>query len=758
MRDNFMRKLVLRTALAALAGWVGSACDFALPQQEWLPTAVRTGEHGALPAVLDLRRDSLCTADGTEGIERFTLRFSKPMNRENVEASIGIAEITGDTFAGAISLSQSLVGASRDSIRWEDNDRLIAFSAVLQPARQYVLVLPETVTDRTGKGLDGLVGADVNGDGSAVIRMDEGQYARVDDDYLRTPAGFHSLPFIRCGDAKAGSIFHAPLNYSRPRLLSFIGLLPNSEQVPAYRIDRGVFPFTITDGAYYLREPLPPEGALRIEIASRNASPARDFSQQISPAGILPSTLVGALDIEDENGASYQPGLFLDERLRVAAPVMGTIESASGRVIVSPALSSVPDDVLAGMQVVLRAPDGYQRVYEIEANSAAARSLTVQARVYEDADTGLINLNTLIFRNAAFREDELIGLKIESERVGDAQLTVVGNRAKEVSVEGQINCARAQDCLYWIHTNLGVLNLANQTFEVVPRYLFLKTGRARLLEQTYVLRLNIGAQPMTDAHGVAFVDGYADGSEQRAAAEDEWRGRFPTGDFRLRSIPPTLQLNDGRWYSPFENGPLQGAEIEFGAYGKYTYLAEGIYGKFVRVCEGFGSGGILGDLAMTFVTPNGAVQAIGKDDLLPATALTSDLFGAFRIENAAPVPIGIRVSGVTVPFEAYRSGQSLGTQSTTVVRLAAPREKREVTFAGLDGICGTEDDLRDLAFRPWRTGDRLLISHRLSYAHGDKNTLDGNHDGILSSAPEDDIILEYRPNTESLFQRITPRW
>lgn len=744
-----------------------AACDFSpAPDGSLTSLDIAAGHQGVLPAVIDLRRSDTCPTDTAT----FSVRFSKPMNRENVQSAIGFYEVLGDARGYDIPVNRDTpIRPQSDSYGWQEQDQLLTFDVSLEDDRQYLLLLPETVTDKMGQGLDGRVGADVQGNGEVDIRMDEGQYARIDDDYLRVPTPFISLPIFLCSDRHAPSIWRTPLNNPRPRVMSFSGRLPSSTVPPAYTRGttpegREMYPFTVTDGGYYVERPIPPRGALRLQIASENTAPTKPFGQRRGPDPVLPSTVVGAMDLLDENLAGQQPRAYMDDHLQLPAPLVGQIDSVTGPLeFVSDALKGIPNGMLSGMTLVTSGRQNYRFTFRIVDNDSASGRLTVERVWIRDrAVTRPLVGNFpsenrfLYFGQSQFRENELVGLAVlRPARPDEGPLIIGANTGRTVRIDsGTVQCLVGDTrCEYEIETDFEALEVQGRSFEIVPEYLLIKTERTLNLEQIYALLLNIGEDPILDLYDFSFVDGREDGNEQTRRADDRWTGAFPTGDFELRPIPATLQLNDGRWYSPFPEGKKVGNTIEFDPYGVFTYLGHGVYGEVVSRCESGEAQPRLRSLAMTFATPNGRVREIGGDDLLLLSSVSNANFAAYRMEGRMPETIAIDVTHVTMPREAYlhqlSSGEKVegiyqGTLPTTVVFTRPLSTGDTFHVAGKDGVCGTSEDLRIPSFREWRPGDRLLISNRVQHPRGDQNTLDGNYDGILSFRELDDIRLEYR--------------
>ncbi len=723
---------------------------------------VLSGEREGLVSVVDLRRDDACP--GTR--VTFTMRFSRPMRRGPVEGSLFAAQIVGDALGGRIPLSESRVAPVPEVSRWEDGNRQYVFSLDLEDDRQYVIVLPASVTDQTGKALDGRVGSDTDGDGVRDLADDAGQMARADDDYVVLPADFHSLPFFACTDDRAPSVWIVPLNHSRPRVLAFEGLLADRFDPPRYLPDNGLFPFAVEDGAYVVEEPMPTTGVLRLRIASPNTGPTLGFAHRPAPSAhgpipLLPSTL--GLAVADNNGSSLEPRVYLDNRLQVPSPLVGTIDSVSETGFGSPALAGIPDGALAGSNVVFRSPAGYVYSFAVTGNVASPPRLWIDPLYWSDEHVIVRteNQDALFFPGGAFRANEIAGFRVLSENPVDPPLVAQSNGAKEVPVVGgrfSIACAKARatsgGCRYDVLADLTTLELQGLAFEIAPDYLYVKTD-GLLNQQIYELQLNPEPEAMTDWMGSPFVDGRADGNERLAEPEDTWAVRFPTGDFRTMPIPPSLQINDGRWYSPFPEGSQPGATVSFGSFGPYTYLANGMLGRYVAACDGSRAVPTLTELAMTFVTPNGKPQQIGPDDLLTTGIVSAETIVGYRLAEGAPIGIGLQVTAVTVQTDVYQGGMLIERHPATLARIIPPDSGAQRRLAGTDGLCGTADDHTVTGTRPWTAGDRILLSHLISHPRGDRNTLDGNFDGIASPGTLDDVIFVYEPAAPEIFRRGT---
>lgn len=740
-----VRDLVRWLAYLGSAYWLAACQGLSLPGMAAVP--VRAGDSGVLPAVIDLRRSGGCS-----GIPAwFTVRFSQPMERSSVEALIQITEVLGDYDGESLPLGEKPLRPDPSTVRWEDGGRKFVFQADLVDGRQYIIVLPETVVSETGKPLDGRVGGDVDGDGVTDIQMDPDQYARIDDDFVRVPAPFWSLPFFLCSDLEAPSNWRVPLNDARPRVVALAGLLPNNEQIPRY-IEAPLLPggseFSVQEGAYHAIEPLPPLGVLRLTIATNNTAPTRTFVQRWGGAPVRPSTLVGNFDVLDEGGRSAGVRLHLDDRLLVAAPLVGEIKSATGNSFSSDVLPSHPaaENALMGMIAAVRRPNGYLYLFPIRGNQVATKTVTVDPVFFAD-DHVTANQGALVFPTASFRENELKGLKAYSENPFDPVLTIEGNRAKQVRVQGIVQCARAsaEGCRYEIRTDLAALGLIGAQFEIISPSLYISTP-PRATGQLYSLAINFGEESVRDIFGWRFSDAHYDGNEASGKAADEWRGQFPSGDIRGAGVPPTLQLNDGRWYAPAPNlNP--GTKVRFGSEGDYVYLGHGLFGREILVCSSGSLVKRIQSLGMIFATPDGVENRMGPDDLLDTDTINLANFAVFR-EVAGPVALPVAVTATTVQLNFYVAGVFVARTPTTFVRLDPPLASGLETSPGPDTVCGTKDDSFVAAVRPWQTGDRLFISHRVSHSRGDRNTLDGNYDGIVSLGNIDDMLFEYRPQSE----------
>jgi hypothetical protein len=284
-----------------------------------------------------------------------------------------------------------------------------------------------------------------------------------------------------------------------------------------------------------------------------------------------------------------------------------------------------------------------------------------------------------------------------------------------------------------------------KSFEVVPQYIYFQTAQTRRDGQRFLLRLNIGESPITDIYGNPFVDGAADGDDVANEADDVWEGVFTSGDTSQAPIPPRLQLNDGRYYSPFPGGTTAGATVSFGNLGTYVHLAHGIMGRYRHVCAGGSPEPRLHELGLLFATPDALQHEIGDDDLLNPIFINDANFGLFRVTDLPFEPLPLEVAGNTVHVDFYVAGALYERQAATLVTLSPAPTNGDALLAGDDRLCGTADDRLVEATRPWQTGDRILISHRIQFSGSDENTLDGNYDGILDDNAADDMIFEYRP-------------
>ncbi len=747
------RKGLQRRAHIAFSAALGlAACELPSAQSyEPQPVSITTGGEGLLPAVSDLRRSS---CDRNTDLS-FTLRFTRPMNRGNVEAGLAFYEVMGDAVGYDVPLNrESPVEPQPGSFRWEDGNRLVSFSVALPDHTQYVLQLPETVTDELGRGLDGLVGADIDGDGIVDISRDEHQYARVDNDFIAKPVPFLSLPVFACDDRFSPAIWRTPLNNARPRVLELIGVMPNNENPPRYLPGTGsdVYSYAVTDGDYRVTLPLPAKGVLRMRVAAPNTAPTHGFGQRWGSIPVAPSRLVNAFDVFDENERSFNGRLFLDNRLRIPAPLVGTAGSATATILTADALKGIPDGSLTGAWLVALSSNGYRYSLPIVDNNGTAGTVTVSEIYFTDPAAGGAEdaqpdkFKALVFHNGAFRPNELVGLKITTSGVWDEVLTVGSNRGQQVNIEtGVINCAaywKAKTCDYSVHVDLVKMGLENAPFEIVPEHVYITTDR-RPDGQVYSVRLNIGEELIVDEHGFPLVDGREDGNEQTGEADDRWSGLVPGGDISTMPIPPTLQLNDGRWYQLTPEPPTPGQTVSFMPYGTFTHLSHGIYARSVTRCEAGKPVSRYEELGLVFATPDGTTGAIGRDELLDAASVNDSNLSIVRLENGEPHALAAAVTGVTIQLDLFRNGAHYDRQPTTLVLVSPPSTDRTAVKPGADGICGTSDDLRAQAYREWEAGDRLLISHRLRHPTGDQNTLDGNYDAILSFDHRDDMLFEY---------------
>ncbi len=747
--------------MAAVFAMAPLACDNAFKSDVSEPT-VRVGDAGELPAVVSLRKSSgtvdFFTPCSPEPVQ-FQLRFSHPMNRGNVEQSITLDEVTGDVDGNVVPVIPGAILPDPLSFTWEDGGRQVNFTADIILGRQYVLALPASVTNEEGRGLDGLVGADVNRNGTIDIIEGPDEYARADDDFWARPIEYRSLPFFKCVGANAPSIWYAPLNRSRPRVLDFRGLVPDSTVPPAYTPANGSYAFAVTDGATFVEQPLPSVGVLRLQIASPNTAPTRVFAQRRGPAPAFPSTIIAGMTIEDESLRAYNSTAYLDDRLQIQAPIKGTASSADANTLYSDVFLDYPINSLTGLKLITRGRGDFVYQFDVIGNSAAGVTVNTEYATYFDVRfAGLSSDWSLIFPSATFRENEIEGLTIRRflqsggglVAVTNSDMVVDGNTAKQVRRRtGQVSCGPTSgDCIYVVYSDLRVMEVAGKDFELVGDYLYIRMGEKRLDGERYFLRLNSGAQPITDIYGRPFIDGKADGDDtSNGTADDEWVGTFTAGDYDMLPIPPRLQLNDGRWYSPFPQGSTVGARLDLGPLGVYTHLGHGAMGRFRTECDG-GAVSKLVELGFLFATPDGAELAIGDEDTLQLGSVTSENIAAYRIADLKLESIATTVDGLTTSIDFYKlDGGFLKRQPTTFVRLNPLPLDRTVKLAGADGKCGTGDDTTALATRKWEYGDRILLSHRISYPAGEDNTLDGNYDGVLSEDDDDDLVLEYVPKS-----------
>lgn len=756
---NYLRNLTggLAAALITLA----SACDLGGAPKLAAPR-LQSGAAGTLPAVIDVRWSAACSG----GPVSFTVRFSKGMDTANVENSLTIDEVLGDIQGAVVPVRERAVEIDPNTFRWEKGDRAVSFTVDLPVNRQYVLSLPPTAADTAGAGLDGRVGTDVDRDGVTDIIYDDEQYARADDDYLAAPSPFQSLPIVRpeinvygkCRAYGAPSAWLTARIDSRPRVVDFVGVVPTSEALPRYLDEARAYTFAVTDGAMSATQPLPERGAVRLEIAASNTTPTRPFPQRFVVSPALPSTVVGNIEVVDESLKSYKIDVFLDERLQVRAPLVGTALTSSPLGITADELAGTPDGALAGAYLVFRGRNDYAFALPITGNSGNA--LWVDEVYFDDVEVTRddpFKPLVLTFRSGAFRENELKGLPL-FRPVANERLTAEGNSANNVRIRagsGNPGCAlQVTTCNYQVLVDLDAMSIKGKAFEVVPRYLFVQTKDARPDGVVFTVRLNAGESPIADVFGRPFVDGKADGNDLRDEADDQWAGLFPTGDNADRPIPPTLQLNDGRYYSPFPLGATLGAVVDFGVEGRFTHLGHGVLGRTEAVCRNAGPEVRLEALGLMFATPDGGRQDYGTNDLLLAETMVPANFSLFRQEGISLTPLGNSVTGTTVQTEFYANGSLLRRWAASLVTIAPARTGALVRLAGDNGVCGDEDDRWANDYRPWQSGDRLLIAHRVRYPGGIATTLDGNYDGLLSDGVRDDMIFEYRPGAATPFVRI----
>lgn len=751
----------LRHISAAALSALLAACNLG-DSPKVAPPRLQSGPEGTHPAVVDLRWSSSCKG----GIVSFTMRFSRSMDTANIENSLGIDEVLGDVQGSVLPVRERAVEIPFDSFRWEENDRTVTFEADLLPNRQYVITLPATAADTAGAGLDGQVGADVDRDGENDIFFDDEQYARADDDYLAAPSAFQSLPIVRpildlyqvCRALDAPSAWLTGRNQSRPRVIDIIGVLPTAEVVPHYVESGRRYTIGVTDGVVAVSQPLPARGALRLRIGAPNTSPTRPFPQRFNDAPALPSTVVNNLEVSDENLKSYKARAFLDDRLLVPAPLVGTAASATENGMTADELAEVPKNALAGAYLVFRGRNDY--VYSVPITGNEGPALWVESIYFNDFEVTRddpFKPLVLTFRSGAFRENELKGLRLFRPIIND-QLVAEGNTANKVRVRagtGDSSCAfNVALCNYEIHVNLEAMSLKGKAFEIVPRFLYVQTEEERPDGVVFTVRLNAGESPILDIYGRPFVDGKADGNDLRDEADDQWNGFFTSGDYEDKPIPPTLQLNDGRYYSPFALGPTLGATVDAGAAGRFTHLGHGLLGRTETVCRNGGPERRLEAIGMMFATPDGEAQDYGVNDLLLADSISPTNFSLYRLDGLALTPLGVAVTGTTVQTAFYAGGTFLGRWPASLVMVAPARTGALVRLAGLDGACGTADDRWLNDYRPWQGGDRIVIAHRLHYPGGANISLDGNYDGLLSDGARDDMIFEYRPDQAERFARI----
>jgi hypothetical protein len=736
-----------------------AGCSFGSAPKLRAPV-VTTGKGRALPAVVDLRTGGSCAAAGTLDI---AMRFSQSMDRTSVQTALQIAEVLGDLRGDVLPVRENAVALDPAAFRWEDGDRQLTFRASPAFDRQYVILLP-AAGNQQGTGLDGLTGADVDGDGAADIVADAGQLARVDDDYIASPSAFVSLPFFRCSPKwpqdwsnDAPSVWRTPRDGSRPRVLEFTGVLPAGNFVPPrYNGNTVDYGLGVSDGVLAVRNPLPQEAVLRLQIAAPNTAPVRKFADRYDRAPVLPSTLEGNVQLFDEDLKEYKISLYLDDGLAVPVPLLGTAEKAGGTAVTSSALAAVPENALRGMWFTVRGDKDYQYALPITGNRGATlwvdRVLYRNDRVTYDLT---VNNELMHFNGAAFRERELFGLVVQqftSELLGET-LVVSANTASNVRVIGYPSCSYTAACTYLVYAELKQMGIEGKAFEIASPYLYLKNDTPRIDGLTYALHLNAGESPITDLWGRTFVDGRADGNDVKSKADDEWVGLFTTGDVSQAPIPPTLQLNDGRYYSLMPNGPVAGTVVDFGSYGDYTYLGLGLFGRIRTLCPGGTPQPDLYDLGLVFATPDAAAHEVGGDDLIDPATVTADNFGLYRFDGLVPTPLASSVASSTVVNEIYAGGVALKTQAATLVRVAPAPAGGTVTEAGADGACGTGDDTLASDYRRWQAGDRLLVSHRVRYAGKSHSSLDGNYDGILSDDARDDMTFVYQPGAAVPFRR-----
>lgn len=750
-----MRRSLLTAALFAFAA---AACDQgAAPKLA--PPQLTSGKGRALPAVVDLRMAGACAG----GVVDFAIRFSQPMDRTSVQASLSIAEVLGDQQGEVLPLRETAAPIDTGSFRWEDGDRQLSFKAEPQFDRQYVIQLP-AAGNKQGTPLDGLTGADADGDGAADIVTGPDQLARLDDDFVAAPSPFTSLPFFRCNAIwplywgnDAPSVWRAPRNQSRPRVLEFTGVLPDQSSPPRYTERAADFMLGVTDGVITVRTPLPEAAVLRLAIAAPNTGPTRPFAERHDPAPLRPSTLEGNVQLFDEDLKEYKTRVYLDERLQVPAPLAGKADAAGANAVTSSALAGLPQDALKGLWFTVSADKDYLYALAITGNKGA--TLWVDRILHQNASVTYdltVNNELMHFNGSAFRERELFGLTAQQVAAGlfKETLTISANTGSNVRVIGYPQCSYSAVCTYVIYTELKQMGVQGKAFEIAAPYIYVKSETPRANGITFDLHLNAGEAPLTDIWGRTFVDGKPDGNDLKREADDEWVGLFTSGDQTAKPIPPTLQLNDGRYYSPMKDGPATGAQVNFGTFGTYTYLGLGLYARERTLCPGGTPQKAPYEIAMLFATPDAAQPEVGPDDLLELASVNAENFVLYRFDGLVPAPIASQVASGSVIAESYAGGVLLKRQSSTLVRVRPAPTAEAATDAGADGVCGTADDRLASDYRRWQTGDRLLISHRVRFPAGKANSLDGNYDGLLSDDVRDDMIFEYQPGAAVVFRRV----